>query len=37
MLYLEDLQVGDRFQSREYEMTLDEILEFAGKSELDRQ
>jgi acyl dehydratase len=31
MLYLEDIQVGDRFHSREYEMTLDEILEFAQK------
>lgn len=29
MLYLEDLHVGDHFISREYEMTLDEILEFA--------
>lgn len=31
MLYLEDLHVGDHFISREYEMTLDEILEFAQK------
>jgi len=31
MLYLEDLNVGDRFTSREYEMTLEEILEFAHK------
>lgn len=29
MLYLEDLNVGDHFKSREYEMTLEEILEFA--------
>jgi len=29
MLYLEDLQVGDRFISRKYEMKLDEILQFA--------
>ena len=29
MLYLEDLQVGDRFVSRAYEMTLDEIKQFA--------
>ena len=25
MLYLEDIKIGDRFKSREYEMTLDEI------------
>ncbi|EPB0298767.1 dehydratase, partial [Acinetobacter baumannii] len=25
MLYLEDLKIGDRFISREYEITLDEI------------
>ena len=31
MLYLEDLNVGDHFQSRSYEMTLEEILEFAQK------
>lgn len=31
MLYLEDLHVGDHFKSREYEMTLEEILEFAQK------
>ena len=31
MLYLEDLNVGDHFKSREYEMTLEEILEFAHK------
>ncbi len=31
MLYLEDLNVGDHFKSREYEMTLDEVLEFAHK------
>ena len=31
MLYLEDLKVGDQFKSREYEMTLDEVLEFANK------
>jgi acyl dehydratase len=29
MLYLEDLKLGDRFMSREYEMTLDEIQQFA--------
>ena len=29
MLYLEDLAIGDHFQSREYEMTLPEILKFA--------
>ena len=29
MLYLEDLQVGDRFISRAYEMTVDEIKQFA--------
>lgn len=29
MLYLEDLNVGDRFVSREYEMTLEEIQQFA--------
>ena len=28
-LYLEDLSVGDQFKSREYEMTLDEIITFA--------
>ncbi|AOA58405.1 MaoC family dehydratase [Acinetobacter larvae] len=31
MLYLEDLNVGDRFESRAYEMSLDEILQFAGQ------
>ena len=31
MLYLEDLKVGDQFKSREYEMTLDEVMEFAQK------
>lgn len=31
MLYLEDLNIGQRFVSREYEMTLDEIKEFASK------
>ena len=29
MLYLEDIKVGDRFVSREYEMKLDEIKQFA--------
>ena len=29
MLYLEDLKVGDRFVSREYEMTVEEIKQFA--------
>lgn len=31
MLYLEDLNIGDQFKSREYEMTLEEIKEFAHK------
>ena len=31
MLYLEDINIGDHFTSREYEMTLEEILEFAHK------
>lgn len=31
MLYLEDLNVGDRFISREYEMTLEEIKQFASQ------
>ena len=31
MLYLEDLKVGDRFISREYEMTIEEIKHFAGQ------
>lgn len=31
MLYLEDINIGDHFTSREYEMTLEEILEFANK------
>ncbi len=30
MLYLEDLKIGDRFISREYEITLDEIKQFAS-------
>ena len=29
MLYLEDIKVGDRFVSREYEMKLEEIKQFA--------
>lgn len=29
MLYLEDLNIGDRFSSREYEMSLEEIQHFA--------
>lgn len=29
MLYLEDIKVGDRFTSRRYEMTLEEIKQFA--------
>ena len=31
MLYLEDIKIGDRFKSREYEMTLDEIKKFASQ------
>lgn len=31
MLYLEDLKIGDHFKSREYEMTLEEVLDFAHK------
>lgn len=31
MLYLDDLNIGDHFISREYEITLEEILEFAQK------
>ncbi|WP_130802505.1 MaoC family dehydratase [Acinetobacter ihumii] len=31
MLYLEDLKIGDRFISREYEMTIEEIKQFAGQ------
>lgn len=31
MLYLEDLNLGDVFESRAYRMTLDEILEFAQR------
>lgn len=31
MLYLEDLKIGDQFKSNEYEITLDEIKEFAAK------
>lgn len=30
MLYLEDLNVGDQFHSREYEMTVEEIQQFAA-------
>lgn len=30
MLYLEDLNVGERFSSREYEMSLEEIQQFAS-------
>ncbi|MEF9955964.1 MAG: MaoC family dehydratase [Acinetobacter sp.] len=29
MLYLDDLHIGDRFVSREYEMTLEQIQQFA--------
>ena len=29
MLYLDDLHIGDRFASREYEMTLEQIHQFA--------
>lgn len=29
MLYLEDIQIGDRFISRDYLITLDEIKQFA--------
>ena len=29
MLYLEDIQIGDRFISRDYLMTLEEIKQFA--------
>lgn len=29
MLYLEDIEVGDKFKSHEYEMTLEEIKQFA--------
>ncbi len=31
MLYLEDINIGDRFVSRDYEMTLQEIKQFAGQ------
>lgn len=31
MLYLEDIKIGDRFKSREYELTLKEIKEFANQ------
>ena len=31
MLYLEDLSVGDHFISREYEMTLEEVKQFASQ------
>lgn len=31
MLYLEDLKIGDHFKSREYEITLEEVLDFAHK------
>lgn len=30
MLYLEDLKIGDRFISRDYEMSLEEIKQFAS-------
>ena len=30
MLYLEDLNIGDRFISRDYEMTLEEVKQFAS-------
>lgn len=29
MLYLENLNVGDQFKSREYEMTMEEVKQFA--------
>lgn len=29
MLYLEDIKLGDRFISRKYKMTLEEIQQFA--------
>ena len=31
MLYLEDLKVGDQFVSREYELSLEELKQFAGQ------
>lgn len=31
MLYLEDIQIGDQFHSREYEMTAEEIKQFAQR------
>ncbi|MDY6458472.1 MaoC family dehydratase [Acinetobacter faecalis] len=31
MWYLEDLNIGDKFRSRNYEVTLEEIIEFATK------
>lgn len=31
MLYLEDLNIGDQFISNEYEITLDEVKDFASK------
>ena len=31
MLYLEDLEVGDQFVSREYELSLEELKQFAGQ------
>ena len=34
MLYLEDLNIGDQFKSREYEMTLEEIKESTYTPEL---
>ena len=30
MLYLEDLNIGDRFISRDYEITLEEVKQFAS-------
>ncbi|MGE8593958.1 MAG: MaoC family dehydratase [Acinetobacter faecalis] len=31
MWYLDDLNIGDKFRSRNYEVTLEEIIEFATK------
>ncbi len=31
MWYLEDLNIGDKFRSRDYKITLEEIIEFATK------
>jgi hypothetical protein len=31
MLYLEDLNIGDRFISRDYEITLEEVKQFASQ------